>query len=440
MKFRSVKNESPPVAFREALFRGIAPDGGLYVPETIPALPQPLLNRIGEHTLQSAGELILSGFIDDIPAGDLRSIVDRTLNFPIPLVNLQDGLFLLELFHGPTLSFKDVGARFMANACSHFLSAESRELTVLVATSGDTGSAVAHGFHDIPRITVYILYPSGRISPLQERHMTTLGGNIRAVEVKGTFDDCQLLVKQTLADPDVRAARALTTANSMNVGRLLPQIIYHVWGVAQLLRDTHLAGSHPSVVVPSGNLGNLTAAAYAKRMGAPIGRLLAATNENDIVPQYLKTGVFSPRTPKQTPSTAMDVGNPSNLARLQSLYRDDPDRLRQEIEAISISDEDTLREIRSTHKDTGHLLDPHTAVGVAAARHLMRRDGSSSPIIIAATAHPGKFPETVGGAIGATIPLPTTLAVSQARTRRSTPIFPAYNEWKKLLLGGTASA
>jgi len=436
MNFRSVRNQSPPVSFREALFRGIAPDGGLYVPESIPALPRTFLKRIGEQTLQSAGEQILSRYIDDIPAADLRAIIDTALDFPIPLVKLDNGLHLLELFHGPTLAFKDVGARFMANACSYFLSVEERELTILVATSGDTGSAVAHGFCNVPNITVYILYPSGQISRLQEQQMTTLGGNIHAIEVKGTFDDCQLLVRKTLVDPDVLSVRALTTANSINVGRLLPQVVYYVWGIGQMTLEPQTAGAPPTVVVPTGNLGNLTAAVYAKWMGAPIGKLVAATNANDVVPQYLRTGTFTPRPSTRTLSNAMDVGNPSNLTRLQSLYRDDVVRMRQNIEAISITDPETLEEIRSTYRTNKHILDPHTAVGVAAARRVLERGSDSNPIIVAATAHPAKFPEIVRTAIGTTILLPEALKKALTRTKQSTPIRAAYSEWKQLLLNG----
>src|SRR5258706_1808265 len=430
MKFHSVKNRSASVNFREALFRGIAPDGGLFVPESIPALPSSFFTQITQHSLESIGEQVLSRYIYDIPVASLRTIIGRALDFPIPLVKLQEGLYLLELFHGPTLAFKDVGARFMSNACSHFLTIEEKSLTILVATSGDTGSAVAHGFHNIPHITAYILYPSGQISLLQEQQMTTLGGNIRALEVKGTFDDCQALVKQALVDPDVLAARTLTTANSMNVGRLLPQIVYYVWGLSQLARIPDLASAHPTVVVPSGNFGNLTAAAYAKRMGAPMGKLVAATNSNDVFPQYLRSGTFAPKPSLRTLSNAMDVGNPSNLARLQHLYDDDIRRMRQDIEALPITDRETLEEIRTTYQSTKYILDPHTAVGVAASRKVLDRGGNSDPIIVAATAHPAKFPEIVEGAIHATIPLPEALKDALGRTKQSTPIGTTYSELK----------
>jgi threonine synthase len=436
MKFHSVKNQRPGVNFREALFHGLAPDGGLFVPESIPVLPSSFFDQIAHQSLQSIGEQVLSRYIYDIPVASLRSIIGRALDFPIPLIRLQDGLYLLELFHGPTLAFKDVGARFMANACSYFLSIEEKALTILVATSGDTGSAVAHGFHNVPHITVYILFPSGQITLLQEQQMTTLGGNIRPLEVKGTFDDCQALVKQALVDPDVLTAHALTTANSMNVGRLLPQIIYYVWGVSQLARNPDPPMTYPTVVVPSGNFGNLTAAAYAKRMGAPIGKLVAATNANDVFPHYLQSGTFTPKPSLRTLSNAMDVGNPSNLARLQLLYDNDVGRMRGEIEAVPISDRETVEEIRMTYLTTKYILDPHTAVGVAAARKVMQGGGNPGPIIVAATAHPAKFPEIVEGAIGTTIPLPAALKDALARTKQSTPIRADYGALKDLLISG----
>ncbi len=432
MYFLSVRNQSPPVKFREALFRGLAPDGGLYVPESIPSLPVSSLEPIAEATLQTIGEQVLSPFIDDIPQNDLRSLIVKALNFPIPLVKLKDGVYLLELFHGPTLAFKDVGARFMAHAASYFLHAESRRLTILVATSGDTGSAVAHGFHNVPHITVYILYPSGQISRLQEQQMTALGGNIHAIEVKGTFDDCQRLVKEALVDREILAAHPVTTANSMNVGRLLPQIIYYLWGISQLTRDGE--DSSPVFVVPSGNFGNLTAAVYAKWMGAPIRKFVAATNRNDVVPEYLRTGTFTPRASVRTLSNAMDVGNPSNLARLQALYGNDAGRMNQEIEALSISDEETLSAIRATHEKTGRVIDPHTAVGVAAAMKLGAGAFGDSPVIIASTAHPAKFPEIVEKAIGRHIAIPKELEEAMRRTKQSTVIRPDYSEWKRILM------
>jgi threonine synthase len=413
MKFVSVHRASPSVGFREALFQGIAPDGGLYVPESLPRVFELDDDRLRSASLHEVGEMVVSQFIDDSPSPKLRGIIERALTFPIPLVKIEEHLYLLELFHGPTLAFKDVGARFMAEAMSYYLAQEQRQVAILVATSGDTGGAVAHGFFGVPHTTVCVLYPSGKVSKLQEQQMTTLGGNIHALEVEGTFDDCQRLVKAALADEGLVRSRALTTANSINVGRLIPQIVYYVWGTAQL-RATGIT-AQPLVVVPSGNFGNLTAAVYAKHLGAPVERFLAATNTNDVVPQYFETGAFTPRTSVQTLSNAMDVGNPSNFARLLHLYNDDLRAMRGELDALRITDHETIAEIRRTHERTGTILDPHTAVGVAAARRI----GGSTPTLIAATAHHGKFPEVTLRALGKTVPPPPALESALSKPKRS---------------------
>ncbi len=432
MKFTSTNGKSPAVSFREALFQGMAPDGGLYVPERFPQLSPSTLDNLQNLSLHTIGGQILSSFIEEIPEHDLEVMVQRAWNFPLPLVTLTDNISLLELFHGPTLAFKDVGARFMAEALAFFLMQENREITIAVATSGDTGSAVAQGFYNTPNISVYLLYPSGKISPLQEQQMTTLGGNVHAVEVGGTFDDCQRLVKQALADPELLSARNLTTANSINLGRLLPQMVYYAWALAQLQKTAGLSSA--TVTVPSGNFGNLTAAAYAMQTGVPIEHFIAATNANDVVPRYLETGMFTPRTSIQTLSNAMDVGNPSNLTRLQALYHNDLSRMRREITATRISDEETLHEIRRTHDQTQYILDPHTAVGVAAARKYRERWRSSLPIVVAATAHPAKFPEIIEQSLGIRIPLPVSLQEALQKPKLTTKITPNFSALKALLL------
>lgn len=438
MRYSSVNGKSPAVGFRDALFHGMASDGGLYVPEQIPHLPTPFLDSLSSQSLHTIGRQIVSHFVDDIPAQDLLRLIERAWTFPIPLVKLEENLFLLELFHGPTLAFKDVGARFMAQALSYFLEKEQRHITIAVATSGDTGSAVAHGFYNVPHVDVFVLYPSGRISKLQEQQMTTLGGNIHALEVRGTFDDCQRLVKQALADREVVEARNLTTANSINVGRLIPQIIYYVWAIAQL-QSLHGIQTPPTIVVPSGNFGNLTAAAYAQSMGTPIDSFVAATNANDVVPEYLASGTFTPRASVQTYSNAMDVGNPSNLARLQFLYKNHVETMRRDIQAESVTDEETVDEIRTTYERTGTVLDPHTAVGVRAARRIY---GSAfpKPVIVAATAHPGKFPEVVQRGLGKQIPLPLALGEAMRKQKQSLFIKPNYRDVKALLLSSRSSS
>ena len=433
MRFISVRGESPPVGFRTTVYDGIAPDGGLYVPDRLPPLPKNLFDDHEQHSLTSIGALIASSFIDDIPQSEIARIAKEAWNFPIPLVPLDKHITLLELFHGPTLTFKDVGARFMARVLSYYLQEQANNVTILVATSGDTGSAVAHGYYNVPNISVYILYPSGKISRLQEQHMTTLGGNIHAIEVEGTFDDCQALVKRSLGDNQLRSGRSITTANSINLARLLPQITYYVWAFVQWRKDHHRGSSYPAVVVPSGNFGNLTAAAYARSMGTPMAGLIAATNANDVVSEYLKKGTFVPRPSYQTLSNAMDVGDPSNFSRLQHLYNNDVEKFRKEIVAYSVTDDETLDEIRKTYEATTYVLDPHTAVGVRAARRALKRTPGAHPMIVAATAHPGKFPEVIQRALGISIPTPPSLEESLRRPKLSTKIPADYETLKKLL-------
>lgn len=437
MRFRSIRGESPSVSFREALFRGLSPDGSLYIPETIPLLKaQPTDRGITRRFPDMAAE-VLSAFIDDLPREEIQSIAELAFSFPIPLVKLEQNLFLLELFHGPTLAFKDIGARFMARALSYFLEREKRELTIAVATSGDTGSAVAHGFFNVPNISVFVFYPSGKISRLQEQQMTTLGGNIHAVEVEGTFDDCQHLVKRALTDRDLVLARNLTTANSINLGRLLPQVTYYFWATHLLQQAVGSAGQPGTgfvVTVPSGNFGNLTASVYSKRMGAPIARFISASNANEVVPEYFKTGIFRPRPSLQTFSNAMDVGNPSNFARLQALYGDNLHEMQRDIASVSVTDGETLDEMRRTYEQSGYVLDPHTAVGVAAARRSQPSGSPSEPTVVVATAHPAKFPEVVAKALNTSISLPHQLEEALRRPKHSIQIPADYIRVRELLL------
>jgi threonine synthase len=356
------------------------------------------------------------------------------LNFPCPLVQLEGGIYLLELFHGPTFAFKDFGARFMAEAFSYFLQNEQQELTIIVATSGDTGSAVAHGFHNQPHIKVFVLYPSGKISPLQERQIATLGGNIVAVEVEGTFDDCQRLAKQALSDPELRKNRAVSSANSINVGRLLPQTFYYVAGVGAWQTQVGEEQKPLWVVVPSGNFGNLTAGLFAKWMGLPIERFVAATNVNDVVPQYFKTGTYVPRPAIPTISNAMDVGNPSNLARMRTLYGDNLERLKQDVEAVSVNEQETLDELKRTYEKTGYILDPHTAVGVAAARRVQHEMSVDVPaFIVLATAHPAKFAEIIEPMMGAKVKVPRELQDVTSKQKKSVAIVAEYKSLLNVL-------
>jgi threonine synthase len=434
MRFYSTERKTPSVSFRDALFNGLAPDGGLYMPETIPRLPDQFLVNLSKQSLHSAGNQIASAFIEEIPIDEIRNIVTRALNFPCPLIQLEGDIYLLELFHGPTFAFKDFGAQFMAEVFSHFLRNEQRELTIIVATSGDTGSAVAHGFHNQPHIRVFVLYPSGKISPLQEKQIATLGGNIVAVEVGGTFDDCQRLAKQALCDPELRRNRAVSSANSINVGRLLPQIFYYVAGVGAWRAHVGQTQNPLWVVVPSGNFGNLTAGLFAKWMGVPIERFIAATNVNDVLPQYFKTGTYVPRPAIPTISNAMDVGNPSNLARMRALYGDDLAKLKQGVEAVSVNEQETLNELKHTYGKTGYILDPHTAVGVAAARRVQGETSTDSPaFIVLATAHPAKFAETIEPVIGAKVKVPRELQDIMSKQKKSVAIEAEYKSLLRVL-------
>jgi threonine synthase len=429
MQFKSLNHHSPAVSFRDALLQSIAADGGLYVPESIPQLSADFIESLQEMTLDEIGTIIMRAFVDEIPEPILKKMMQKTFQFPIPLKKLTKNIYLLELFHGPTLAFKDVGARFMAQALSYFLTEEKKHITILVATSGDTGSAVAHGFYNVANVDVYILYPQGKISHLQEQQMTTLGGNIHAIEVAGTFDDCQALVKQSLVDKELKALN-LTTANSINIGRLLPQIIYYFWGMAELRRQG--VAEQAVVTVPSGNFGNITAAAYAKAMGASIKHLLAATNRNDVVPKYLSSGKLQPQASVATLSNAMDVGKPNNFVRLLALYNNQWSEIKKNVTGMAISDDETLAEIKASYSEAKIILDPHTAVGVAAAR---RWASSDNPIIVAATAHPGKFPEVIHRALGFDIDLPESLKKVMSLPKQSIKIKADFRDWKVVLQG-----
>jgi threonine synthase len=428
MNFVSTRHLSSPTTFEDALIHGLATDGGLYIPSEFPLLTNEFFETLTQQSLQQIGTTQMLGFLPEIPSLDMQKIVDKALNFPIPLIKLEDNLFLLEVFQGPTLSFKDVGARFMAQTLGYYLAKKKRNITILVATSGDTGSAIAQAFHAIPFVEVFILYPSQKITYLQEKQITTVGGNIHTLEVEGTFDDCQKLVKQALLDNEIREKRLLTTANSINISRLLPQIIYHSWGMAQLKLYSN---ENPTLVVPSGNFGNLTAAIYAKRIGFSVNHFVAATNINTTLPDYLHTGEFKPRPSKQSISNAMDVGNPSNFERLNNLYANHTE-MRRDIEGISISDEKTLATIRETYDTAGYILDPHTAVGVAAAKE--SQYGKNGPIIVTATAHPAKFPEAIKRATGIEIELTESLQKAYRLPKQSIKMQADYLEFKKHLL------
>ena len=408
MRYLTTRGQAPAVDFKTALFDGLAPDGGLYVPETIEPWSQAELSRLARRTLTEIALRVLRPFTrGELDAATLEAVVVEALNFPIPLVEIEPGIHALELFHGPTLAFKDVGARVMARVMAAMHTADD-PLTVLAATSGDTGSAVAHAFFRVPHTRVVILYPDGRISPTQEAQLTMFNGdraNVRAYAVSGSFDDCHRLTREAFGDADLRRRVLLTSANSVNVGRLLPQMIYYFHAVAQA----------PDVSVfctPSGNFGNLTAGLRAKRSRLPIVRFVAATNANDVVPAYLATGVFAPRPSVRTLANAMDVGSPSNFERMSWLYDGDLDAMRADISGSRHTDDDVRATIKEVFERRGYLLDPHSAI---AYRGLVGQAGRAG--ILLATAHPAKFAEIVEPIIGRPVEKPEPLARALARPR-----------------------
>ena len=416
MKWISTRRSSPAVPFIDALFAGTAPDGGLYFPERFEPLPATALNAMpsADHVeiASTVGAHLLR---DEISRTDLEPLVRDALDFPLPLVQVTDRIWVLELFHGPTRAFKDVGARVQARLLHHFT--DGTPLTILVATSGDTGSAVAQAFHGVPDTRVVVLYPEGQVSDVQEAQMASLGDNITAVAVHGTFDDCQRLVKQAFADDELRKHVWLTPANSINLGRLLPQVFYY-FVLCRL-------GGAPIVSVPSGNFGNLTAGLIAKRIGLPVRHFVAATNLNDVVPEYLRSGIYQPRPSVRTVANAMDVGAPSNFERMRALYDDDIDRMRQDVTGTAFDDARVVAEIGRVYREHGYLLDPHGAIAWLGLQQALADDRHAAGVFLA-TAHPAKFREVVEPAIGQPVALPATLAAALARPRHSVPLATNY--------------
>lgn len=418
---------------REALFKGLPDDNGLYMPVEIGALPSSFWQNIQQYSLPEIGfQMARTLLTNSIPDNALRTIVEEAINFPAPVVPITSHIHTLELFHGPSLAFKDFGARFMARTMSWFNKDNDQDLVILVATSGDTGGAVAAGFHKTPGIQVVILYPSGKVSPLQEKQLTTLGHNIRALEVNGTFDDCQALVKQAFLDKAATARIRLGSANSINISRLIPQSFYYAEAYKQVM---HL-GKKVVFCVPSGNFGNLTAGLLAKRMGLPVHHFIAATNANAVVPAYLHEGTYQPRPSVPTLSNAMDVGNPSNFARMLDLYSSTWNIMRSDIAGYSISDAETTDTLRRVYNDTDYLLDPHGAVGyLATERWQAENDPQHNTLgIVLETAHPAKFLEDVEAIIGKSIEVPERLAALRNEQKIATAMEPNYTDFKAWLL------
>ncbi|MDD2244221.1 MAG: threonine synthase [Dysgonamonadaceae bacterium] len=406
MKYYSTNHKAPEVSLQEAVIKGLAPDKGLYMPKSINHLSKEFIDNIGSMNLTEIGKTVANAFFgEDIPEEDLSTIVSETLNFAIPLKKVEEGIYVLELFHGPTFAFKDVGARFMARLLSYFVKKQHQEnIKVLVATSGDTGSAVANGFLGVEGIQVIVLYPSGKVSNIQESQFTTLGQNITALEIDGTFDDCQRLVKSMFLDKDLNKQMNLTSANSINVARFLPQSFYYFYGYAQLV---NLGISNKVVYsVPSGNLGNLTAGLFAKKMGLPIHRFFAANNKNDTFFNYLKTGDYQPKPSIQTIANAMDVGAPSNFDRIIDLYRSSYQSITKDITGFTYTDDEIKQTINDVYTKSGYLLDPHGACAYKALKDKKEPDETG---IFLATAHPAKFKEIVEQIIDEKIDVPEKL-------------------------------
>jgi len=436
MNWISSRGQSPAITFVDALFAGTAPDGGLYMPQRFDPLLPGTVESLRDAEIVEIGTRIGAHLLkEEITPDALRPLVREALNFPIPLVQVTDRVWALELFHGPTLAFKDVGARTQARLLHHFT--DGTPLTILVATSGDTGSAVAQAFHRVPDARVVVLYPEGQVSDVQEAQMASLGDNVTALSMRGTFDDCQRLVKQAFADDDLRRHVWLTPANSINLGRLLPQVFYY-FVLARLAPVSHGEGG-PIVAVPSGNFGNLTAGLIAKRIGLPVKRFVAATNVNDAVPEYLRYGRYTPRPSIRTVANAMDVGAPSNLERMQALYRHDLDWLRRDVVGYAFDDRHIIATIGDVYRRHKYLLDPHGAVAWLALQEVLALDRDAQGVFVA-TAHPAKFREVVEPAIGEPVPLPPVLADALARPRTSMSMDVDYPTLAAFLRGAPAGA
>lgn len=427
MQYFSTNRISRPVSFREAVLTGQPDDKGLYFPDAIPYIDEDLLVQFKKMSNGEVAFEVIRPYVgDEIPDDTLRQICIETVDFPFPLVEISEQISVLELFHGPTLAFKDVGARFMSRCLKYFSKDSGRKTVVIVATSGDTGGAVANGFHNVDGVEVVILYPKGKVSKVQELQLTTLGGNVITMEIRGDFDDCQKLAKQALADEELKARVSLTSANSINVGRWLPQQFYYFFAVA------NIDGEPPVISVPSGNFGNLAAGMLANASGLAVGKFIAACNANDVIPRYFETGTLMPRPSVVTISNAMDVGDPSNFVRVEELADHNVERLRESLEAVSISDEETIETMRRVYADHSYVLDPHGAVAYAAlCRHLSERPELKG--IILETAHPVKF-ETVHEVLGTYGSVPSSIAALENREKVSIEMDADYDALRSVLL------
>ena len=431
MRYYSTNGKAPMATLHEAVVKGLAGDRGLYMPETIKTLPQSFFDNIDKLSFQEIAFTVAQAFFgEDVNEEDLRKIVYDTLSFDCPVARVTENIYSLELFHGPTLAFKDVGARFMARLLQYFIRQEGNdEVNVLVATSGDTGSAVANGFLGVDGIHVYVLYPKGKVSKIQECQFTTLGKNITAVEVDGVFDDCQALVKNAFMDEELNNHMKLTSANSINVARFLPQAFYYFNAYARMKA---LGKADEMVVcVPSGNFGNITAALFGHRMGLPIKRFIAANNANDIFYNYLQTGKYEPKASRQTIANAMDVGDPSNFARIYDLYKGDHSAVTSIISGATYSDDMIRETMRQCYADNGYILDPHGACGYRALSEQLKAGETG---VFCETAHPAKFKDTVDSIIGAEVEIPERLAAFMKGEKQSVEMGKSFAEFKEYLI------
>ncbi len=433
MIYYSTNKKAPVATLEKAVVKGLAEDRGLYMPERIKQLPQDFFDNIDKMTFQEIAYTVADAFFgEDVDAESLKKIVYDTLSFDCPVEKVTDDIYALELFHGPTLAFKDVGARFMARLLQYFIKKEGGEnetVNVLVATSGDTGSAVANGFLGVDGIHVYVLYPKGKVSPIQECQFTTLGRNITAIEVDGVFDDCQALVKNAFMDEELNKHMKLTSANSINVARFLPQAFYYFNAYARM-KALGLA-DNLVMCVPSGNFGNICSALFGRKMGLPIKRFIAANNANDIFYNYLKTGQYEPKASIQTLANAMDVGDPSNFARIYDLHQGNHEAITEYISGATYKDDQIRETMRQCYKETGYVLDPHGACGYQALKELLR-EGETG--VFCETAHPAKFKEKVDEIIGIDVEIPERLADFMKGTKQSVPLGKDFAGFKNYLM------
>ena len=433
MELYSTNNTASRVSFKDAVFNSMPQDKGLYMPVTIPRLDDKFINHLDEYSLPEIAFHVANHLLgDSIPADDLKAIIYDAINFYAPIVELEKDVYVLELFHGPSLAFKDFGARFMSRVMSYFLEEGEKQLDVLVATSGDTGGAVALGFLGVPNTRVTILYPKGKVSDIQELQLTTNGQNIRALEINGTFDDCQALVKQAFTDKELNEKFRLTSANSINIARLIPQTFYYFNAYAQLLRR---GVSKVIFAVPSGNFGNIGAGLLAWKMGLPVEQFIAATNANDTVPAFLKSGVYQPKPSVATLSNAMDVGNPSNWVRIADMFKDDMDKLKSIITGFSYDDTETLAAIKKVDTDYNYIVCPHTAIAWQALKDWkkLHADSEASGVFLA-TAHPCKFPDVFPDNIAEKIDVPEQVKSLEEKDKQSVILSKEFDEFKHWLL------